>query len=298
MYASISFGKLTTFFFSNRIHLFFMPVVLTLFWNMALNLMLPFEYYCMIFFTTMGSYILNIYTDYKEDSINYNKDGRLFRRDLPAMKSIIAISFLIGLILSLKAGWKFVLYGGIINILGSLYSAPISIAIPNTKRVIRLRIKEITFLKNIYASLFWSFSLICTPFLYLGMSNDLFKLKVLIIIAISFGLNYFLELCWDLRDIEGDRYAGVRTVVLVMGERFSIWVLRAVHIMTCVLMIAATVCGIFPKVYYIAALHFFIGIAYLQWYDNKINKELASHVYLLYACLLIFIAMILNKLMF
>ncbi|UUZ48670.1 hypothetical protein LP420_39305 [Massilia sp. B-10] len=53
-------------------------------------------------------------------------------------------------------------------------------------------------------SIFWSVALVLTPYLYMGQRPGALALLT---IAISFGLNYFVELAWDLRDMRGDRHA-------------------------------------------------------------------------------------------
>ncbi|UUZ54254.1 hypothetical protein LP419_38750 [Massilia sp. H-1] len=51
-------------------------------------------------------------------------------------------------------------------------------------------------------------ALVLTPYLYMGQRPGALALLT---IAISFGLNYFVELAWDLRDMRGDRHSHVRS---------------------------------------------------------------------------------------
>jgi 4-hydroxybenzoate polyprenyltransferase len=289
--ATVRLFDIPQFIFTNRLDVCLMAVFLTIFWNSALKLPLPIEYYLMIFFTTLGGYAYNMYTDKLEDDINYNSKYRLFDSQNAFTKYFIISFFLIGFVLALPAGFWFVLYGGLTHLLAAMYSTPIKVNIFN-KKIIQFRIKNIPFIKNLYVAFFWSAGLICTPFLYLGEGKEIFSRLVLIILIASFGLNYFLELMWDLRDICGDKKANVNTVPIVMGERFTFALLILVHIGTCLLIIQAIMLGILPTCYWIVLIHLFLGICFLSQYSRTINKELMSHLYLLYAGIIITLSII------
>src|SRR5262249_24427053 len=80
--------------FPNRLHVFLMPLLGTLFWNKALELPLPLSYYLMIVLTTAAGYIFNIYTDHAEDEVNYQGSylvlGRHDRWTVPIMLACYA----------------------------------------------------------------------------------------------------------------------------------------------------------------------------------------------------------------
>lgn len=275
------------YFFTNRFHIFLMPALLTLFWNLDAGLALPLEYYLMITCTTAGGYIYNMYTDEAEDAINYTARYRLFGGHARATKAAVFACFFMGFLLSLPAGWPFVLYGGVVNYLGSLYSRPLRFG--GQRR--SLRIKEIPVLKNLYAGVFWSAALVLTPYLYVGQTPGA---VALLTVVISFGLNYFVELMWDLRDMRGDRYAGVRTVPLLIGERASCGILRTVHVLTCLLMLWGVRTGLLleTKGLVTAALYFPLGLVFLEWYRHLPDKTWASHLYILCAGGVMLISMI------
>ena len=281
--------------FTNRIHIFLMPALLTYFWNLDAGLALPFKYYLMITFTTAGGYIYNMATDEAEDAINYSARYRLFGSGaadtMATTRAAVVICFIMGFVLALPAGWVFVLYGGVVNFLGSLYSRPLRFGAGRP-----FRIKEIPLLKNLYAGVFWSVALVLTPYLYVDARPGQLALLT---ILISLGLNYFVELMWDLRDMRGDRQAGVRTLPLVLGEAPACWILRAVHCATCLLMLWGVQRGLLleTKGLVTAALYFPLGVIFLEWYRHLHDKTWASHLYILCAGAITLVAMLSQSLL-
>jgi 4-hydroxybenzoate polyprenyltransferase len=275
------------YFLTNRIHVFLMPALLTLFWNLDAGLALPFEFYLMISCTTAGGYIYNMYTDEVEDAINYTARYRLFGRHGTATKAAVFGFFFMGFLLSLPAGWRFVLYGGVVNFLGSLYSRPLRFGV----RKQTFRIKEIPVLKNLYAGVFWSVGLVLTPYIYVGQQPGPLALLTMLI---SFGLSYFVELMWDLRDMRGDRRAGVRTVPLLIGEPATCWILRTVHVAACLMMLWGARSGLLleTKTLVTFALYLPLGLIFLEWYRKLPDKTWASHMYILCAGVVILIGMV------
>lgn len=265
--------------FTNRVHIFLMPVVLTAFWNVTLQLPLTFEYYVMIVCSTAGGYVYNIYTDFAEDRVNYERAYRFFHRDSPYIKGAIASCYIVAFWIALGAGVGFAVYTLLLRVLEALYSTPVSIG----KRV--FRVKQIPFLKNIYAASFWSFSLILTPYLYVHQTPGA---TAWLAALASFGLAYFVELSWDMRDMAGDRLAKVQTVPLLMGERFTVWLLRIEHILACALIVVCANVGVFAWIAApVFALHLAVSLVFLEWYRRLADRRLASHLFIVYAGILI-----------
>jgi 4-hydroxybenzoate polyprenyltransferase len=170
--------------------------------------------------------------------------------------------------------WQFLLFNVAQHLLGCMYSAPIRIG----QRT--LRIKELPFIKNLYAALFWSFALMLTPFVY---ANRAVTDIGWIIAFVCFGMSYFVELSWDLRDVAGDRKANVRTVPIVMGIPFAARLLATIHVVTCVLVFWAVHRDSLSWQYgLIYALNLPVGLAYLRWYMRLADKTLGSHLYVLW----------------
>jgi 4-hydroxybenzoate polyprenyltransferase len=271
--------------FTNRVHVFVMPALLTFFWNFDARLPLPFEYYLMITLTTAGGYITNMYTDRAEDAINYPSRYRFFGVHIGATKAAIVICYFLGFLLSLRAGWAFVLYGGVVHMLGGLYGWPIRLGSR------RFRIKEVPVVKNLYAGFFWSAALILTPYFYVGEKPGL--LAVLLIV-ISLGGNYFVELMWDVRDMAGDRASGVRTIPVLFGETVACWLLRGIHLVTCLTIAFGLWLGLLQpeKSWILLILYLPIGLLFVEWYRRLTDRVWASNVFLVITAGVLFVAMI------
>lgn len=235
--------------FNNRIHVILMPVMLTLFWSVGYSLPLPLEYYAMIAVQTAGAYWWNMLTDRAEDSVNYPREGRFVHPESRWTRLLIAACFTTSFFLGLRAGWRFVLFGFFLNTLGSLYGMKLRLPAPfNTS----FRIKSVPWLKNAYSSLFWSVALVLSPYVYL---HQPIERRAWIAVVISFCLAYFVELMWDVRDMAGDRFAGVRTIPLVLGERPSRFILHGVNGLCTALVLWSLLSGQLPVPYWVLLVH-------------------------------------------
>lgn len=271
--------------FTNRVHVFFMPALLTYFWNIDARLPLPFWYYLMITLVTASGYILNMHTDRAEDAINYTARYRFFGTHPRVTKITGGLCWLAGFLLSLRAGWAFVLYGGAVLLVAVLYGVRFPFGRDG------FRFKQVPVLKNLYAGVLWSAALILTMYFYLHRPPG--WLSVLLI-GISFGVNYFVELMWDVRDMAGDRETGVRTVPLLIGENAACWLLRAVHVANCLAITLGLGLGLLdPTKGWIALILYLpFGLLFVEWYRRLPDKVWASNLFLVVAAGIIIIAVI------
>ena len=267
--------------FANRVHLILLPAVLTVFVNSAFGFALPLDYYVMITCTTAGGCIYNMYTDDAEDAINYPSHYRVFGNGIGYTRTVIFACFLVGFLLAWRAGWVFVVYGGVVHLLTSFYSRPLRLS--STGR--QFRIKE-TPLKNVYAACIWSLPLVLTPHVYVG---ETLGTTAWLIIVVFFGLALFGELMWDLRDLEGDRAVGFRTLPIVIGEAATYRALALIHAVTCIGTIWAVMQDLLPPQFLGAIVHLPAGLAFLSWYRGQADKWNGSHLYIVYAGAMVFL---------
>jgi 4-hydroxybenzoate polyprenyltransferase len=271
--------------FTNRVHVFLMPALLTFFWNLDLRLPLPFSYYLMITASTAAGYIINMYTDRDEDEINYTARYRFFGVHPRTTKAVAALCWLLGFLLSLRAGIGFVLYGGAVLVVASVYGWRFRLGGKH------FRIKDVPVVKNLYAGVLWSAALILTPYFYVDHRPGL---PAVLIIFISLGANFFVELMWDVRDVEGDRKSGVRTIPVLFGENAAFWTLRGIHVVTCLAMGLGLVLGWLEpaKAAILLILYLPIGLLFLVRYRRLADKVWASNGYLVIAAGIVLVAMI------
>jgi 4-hydroxybenzoate polyprenyltransferase len=270
-------GHVAAVVFNNRIHVALMPSFLLLFWTLAFGFALPLEYYAMVTLSTAGGYLYNMLTDRREDAINYPTQGRL-SPDSRWMKTAILLCTVASGLLALRAGWRFFLFGSLVCCMGPLYGMTFELPIGGRRR--RFRMKNVPVLKNAWAALFWSVVLLTSPFVYLGMPFDR---RLALAIPIAFLLAFWVELMWDVRDMAGDRDAGVRTLPVVLGEQAARRLLHAINATTATLAVIGLIAGILPPQHWVLAVHAAGVAVFIEWYLRQRDRQLGSHLYLLYA---------------
>lgn len=180
------------------------------------------------FFIAFGVYLLNRFTD-KEDSYNY-PEQKMFFQQKPLLIGIpialMAFSFFLLAISSRLVIWHLVLI-----VFGILYSVSVIPFIQN-KSLCFIRLKDILFVKNLAVSLLWGI----TPFA-LAASQKLSILPArsdLCIAMIAFCLTSLINTTsCDVRDIEGDRRAGIITLATRFGQKFPAIFLLSLGIIGC-----------------------------------------------------------------
>jgi 4-hydroxybenzoate polyprenyltransferase len=272
--------------FSNRLHVVAMPAVLTWFWEIVFRLGLPPAYYVMVCAHTAAAYWYNILTDAKEDAVNYPAEGRLVHPGARWLKPAILLLWVVSFTIALRAGWRLIAWGTLLNLLGGLYGREWTI------RSRRVRIKAIPGLKNVWSCVFWSAALLITPFVYTGRPLDL---RLAGAIPLMFLLTFFVELLWDFRDVEGDAAAGVRTLPIVAGPEKSRWLLHVANGIAVSITLLAILGGWFPLSYGVLVVHAIVVAAFTEWYVRSPDRQLASHVYLLFAGAILLSAITLDR---
>jgi 4-hydroxybenzoate polyprenyltransferase len=158
-------------------------------------------------------YMLNKFTD-EEDCYNCPEQRLFFQRKsflilLPVL--LITFSMLTLIFSSRLALWHIILV-----VSGVFYSVTMVPFVKNRKLVF-LRLKEIFLLKNITIGVMWG----VTPFaIAISQANEIPPLTDLIIVVFAFCLTTMINsTTCDVRDMEGDRYAGVRTLPTQLGVK-------------------------------------------------------------------------------
>jgi len=177
-------------------------------------------------------YLLNRYTD-DEDSINCPEQKMYFqkKKSLSAIPiALIFISFVLLVSFSLLTIWHIVLI-----VCGVVYSVAMVPWLKNNKLVF-LRLKDVVILKNITVSLLWGI----TPFAIAASieTQTHHALLDLIIVVFAFCLTTFINTTsCDVRDIEGDQMAGVRTIAAILGRNMTGIVLFSLAVVASVIVV-------------------------------------------------------------
>jgi 4-hydroxybenzoate polyprenyltransferase len=154
---------------------------------------------------TLGAYILNKVTDLEEDERNPGAE--------PIARSAAPRALKVALILMLApipcVAWASLHHLGLylaLMVLGFWYS----VRMPLLSREVRL--KDVLLVKNVVTTLAWTAVLVVVPALARpGSPTWLYEFLQ------TFSLLMIISLLWDVRDLEGDAQAGVRTVANTWG---------------------------------------------------------------------------------
>ncbi|MBE0515802.1 MAG: UbiA family prenyltransferase [Methanophagales archaeon] len=161
-----------------------------------------------IFLATYGVYGLNKLTDLKEDIINAPERARLIKKIAPVFKLSVLFAFILSLLL-----------GFLVNLLtlpilllplfsGTLYSVKFSKNLP--------RLKDMLGVKNMTIALTWAVTMALLPVFCLVEKDIVLIITIFYFFFLKSLINTIL---FDVRDIEGDRTSGVRTIPVVWGRQ-------------------------------------------------------------------------------
>ena len=235
-------------------------------WNAALPMLLA----------GFGLYQLNRVFDVVEDEIN---DPSAYART-SAVKTLLRTVAIGAILASLCLSMVLTSYLAtatlsMMILLGVLYSVPFFKGEQGASR----RLKQIPSLKNVVPSVVWPF----TTILYPAMSSPgARQLPLLLaIIALSCGI-FTIEVAWDVRDIRGDRVAGIKTLASTFGAHRALLVpLIASCVQTLVIMLLVYR-GNLATLWLLPALLLVLlpAIAYL-WKDALASIRDRSHLLVL-----------------
>ncbi len=225
-----------------------------------------------IFFTTLGVYAFNNVTDYKEDLINKPRSAII--AETISKQNILIYSLtckLVAMISALFISWAVFAVVSII-ILGSIFYSykPASGG---------GRLKDIFIIKNLTIALLWSF----VPLIPLLAYGFAVPKEFLVVIFFVFISGFISSITSDLKDMEGDNKAGVKTFSTEYGENVTLIFLNIIN--TIGLMVI--VYGWFflsLKIYLFLLPLLCISRYYSFWLISR-KKKSAAYVYRKYDCL-------------
>jgi len=203
------------------------------------------------FLITFGIYGLNKLTDMKEDAINRPERANLIKKIEPFLIFFVAISFLLSLILGFQENIMTLLILIFPLFMGIVYSVKLSRNIP--------RLKDITGVKNFTIALSWAAVAAFLPVIYLKEKNILL---IILIFGFFFLKSYINSVLFDVRDIEGDRMNGIRTLPVFLGKNNTKNLLLFLNTILIFWLIFSYSHGFFNKYLFV----FIFAILYGYWY--------------------------------
>jgi 4-hydroxybenzoate polyprenyltransferase len=206
--------KLISFCIKSNIFISLAAVALTFETQLQLGLKPHFHpYIFLIFFATLFDYnlhrLITIITNI--EALNSTKHGWV-KKNQQLFYAMVAISVIGFLWAVLAADKKVLLTLAPIALITIFYTIPV---FKTAKTIFRLR--EIPFLKIFLISLVWSASTVLLPVIQSGASHD--RENIFIILLERFLFVFAITIPFDIRDMQADMKAGLRTIPIVTGEK-------------------------------------------------------------------------------
>jgi len=187
-------------------------IIASLFFLIPIDLVLVL----LVFLNTFSIYTINKYTDINEDKINNPERYNFFIKNKRIITILALLSFLISFLISLFYDLFIIFLTLLPLLLGILYSIKI---IPSSKGGIRKSLKDIFLVKNFIISLTWA-----TRILYITPVIG-FNLQLIGLFFFVFILESIANIAFDVRDVEGDKLADVKTLPTRLGVPKTIKIL-------------------------------------------------------------------------
>jgi 4-hydroxybenzoate polyprenyltransferase len=173
-------------------------------------------YLFIIFFATLFEYnlhrLITVLTN--KEALNSEKH-RWVRKNLTSFYILVLLSVAGFVAVSLLAKKEVLITFAPIAILTMFYSIPIS----GTKTNL-FRLREIPFLKIFLIAIVWSASTILLPIVQSGNSFD--KAHVAAMLTERFLFILAITIPFDIRDLEADLDAGLKTIPMILNEKRAI----------------------------------------------------------------------------
>jgi geranylgeranylglycerol-phosphate geranylgeranyltransferase len=218
-----------------------------------------------IFFVTMGAYGINHVTDRNEDLVN--KPNSPINTGRKTERQILVFSLACKLIAIVSAALISPAALAVVSIivLGSFFYS--------FKLIGGERLKDILIVKNIVIALLWAIVPLL-PMLAWGFSVPF---AYLIVVFFVFTHDFISSVLSDLKDVKGDKAAGIRTFPSVYGEKNTLLLLASVNLAGILVIIAGWLfLGL--KTYLILLPIMVILRSYMIWLIYS-GKQSAADVY-------------------
>jgi len=125
------------------------------------------------------------------------------------------------------------------------------------------RFKDIPLMKNIFNAFSWTVVCVMLPAIYLASSAEKSLAMVFYFVLLKLYINAVL---FDIRDIEGDRETGAKTLPVLIGARKTIMILLALNCMLLPWLLLVE-----SSIRILAAVLILYGYAYILYFRKRRN---------------------------
>lgn len=168
---------------------------------------------------TFSVYSLNKLTDFKEDAVNIPERMRFLagRKRLVLFYSLAA--YLLSIILAFIDTPIAVPIVFIPLVANLVYGSKLLPGVP--------RFKDIPVMKNLFVALTWAICVTLLPIAHIGQRPE----TPIVIMVFGFLLtrSFVNTVLYDIRDVDGDRAQGVRTIPVLLGTKKTLIILLALN---------------------------------------------------------------------
>lgn len=217
-----------------------------------------------VFLSTFSVYSLNRLTDMEEDAVNIPERGAYVKGKEKTLLILCILSYATALLLGWFVNPVSILVLLFPLIIGVLYSIEVSPKLP--------RLKNIPGMKNFIVTLSWVVGAVFVPVVcyYRG-----FEVTAMIFYFIFIKI-FVNAVSFDIRDIEGDKKSGVRTIPVLLGRSRTKYLLLAIQSTLIIWFLFVVLEGIFVHYWLIFIFSIFYGFWYIQYFSKNRKLEVFS----------------------
>lgn len=232
----------------------------------ALLLSVPADLAAVVaFLVTFAVYNHDKLTDLEEDSVNVPDRVAFFDSWATLFVVLSAAAYVVALGLSALGGpmaLALTLFPGVVGILYSTTWLPVTEAD---------RLKDVLVVSTAAVGVAWAVPLALLP---LAFENAAYGSAAFVVVAF-----FFLRTCigvevFNVRDVEGDRREGVRTLPVVLGVRWTQYVLGTLNVCSLALLVGAVLVGVLAPVVIVLtpAIAYSLGITALLGNSGAVDR--------------------------
>jgi len=217
-----------------------------------------------VFLSTFSVYSLNRLTDMEEDSVNNPERGAYVEGKEKILLSLCILSYAVALLLGIIVNPVSILVFLFPLIIGVLYSIEVSPKLP--------RLKNIPGMKNFIVTLSWVVGAVFVPVVchYQG-----FEVTAMIFFFIFVKI-FVNAVSFDIRDIEGDKKSGVRTIPVLLGRSRTKILLLGIQSMLIVWLFIVISEGLFAHYWLIFVFSIIYGFWYIHYFSENRKLKIFS----------------------
>jgi 4-hydroxybenzoate polyprenyltransferase len=256
--------KILSFLIFNSLFIALVCVFLTYFSFEVLNIQPNLILLLAVFLSTFSVYSLNRLTDMEEDSVNVPGRESYVKGKEKTLLALCILSYGVALLLGYLVNPLSVLVFLFPLLVGILYSLEVSPKIP--------RLKNIPGMKNFSVTLSWTVGAVFIPLVF-HYPGAWATFLLFFFVFIKFLVN---TMSFDIRDIEGDKKSGVRTIPVLLGRSRTKILLLGIQSTLIIWLLIVVSEGLFAHYWLVFVFSIIYGFWYIHYFSENRKLEIFS----------------------